>query len=181
MAFKFAVKGDAELARALEDAKRILSARQVKPVLMDAGKHLQWQARRNVPTGPGHFVLDKLAGKSLHLRDSIFCGPGKPDAPDVIVGVDYKRAPQAFWLEFGTVPHVIYSKTKRGLFIPAYQKWIPFARHPGLKKRPWFRPAINSSKATMFQIIATGCSKLLGRWQPMQGPDLRPETTGWIG
>lgn len=179
MSFKISIKGDTELARALEDAKRILSARQVKPVLMDAGRFLQSQAKRNAKRGPGHFILD--GKKAVHLQDSIFCGAGKPDLPDVIVGVDYKRAPQAFWLEYGVAPHLINSKKGRGLWIAAYRRWVPFARHPGILRRPWFRPAINSSKATMFQIIASGCSKLLGRWQPQQGPDMRPETRGWIG
>lgn len=65
----------------------------------------------------------------VHLRDAIFFSPGRPTRPWVYVGVNFGKAPQGYWLEYGT------SK---------------------MDAHPWFKAALLAVREQMAQIIADG-------------------------
>lgn len=69
------------------------------------------------------------------LRSAIYAAYGDPTKPNVIVGVNYKIAPHAHFVEYGT---------KRGM--PA---------------QPFMRPALAATRAKVISIIAEGYRKLI--------------------
>jgi HK97 gp10 family phage protein len=68
------------------------------------------------------------------LKSAIFAAYGDPSKPYVIVGVNYHRAPQAHWIEYGTA--------KAGA-------------------QPYMRPALTATRSLMVAIIAEGGYKAL--------------------
>lgn len=68
------------------------------------------------------------------LKASIYAAYGDPEKPNVLVGVNYKKAPQAHWIEYGT-------------------KSIP--------PQPYMRPALTATRAEMTAIIAEGTREVI--------------------
>ena len=171
------VSGIPEVAAALAEIKARFGPAQLKGPLMDGAIILRDQARVNVPTGPGHW---QYKGEAVHLKKAIFAGKGKPDKADVIVGVDLKRAPQGFWLEYGTNPHPI--KPRFGKYLMLFGRiFAKSVLHPGQKPKPWFRPAIRSASGRVATAIADGCREILGKPTRMRPSGTGPDQTGWIG
>jgi HK97 gp10 family phage protein len=106
------------------------TGREVKKIHMGGALVLRDEARDLAP------ILQKpkkgrVAGL---LRSAIFAAYGKESTPDVLVGVNYRIAPHAHWLEFGNVR------------IPA---------------QPYMRPAITATRSKIVAVIAEGYRKLL--------------------
>lgn len=124
------LEGLAELQEKIAAIVDRATGKEVKRIHMSAAIVLRDEARDLAP------VLKKpqkgrVAGL---LKSAIYAAYGKDSAPDVLVGVKYKIAPHAHWLEFGNVR------------IPA---------------QPYMRPAINASRSMCVSIIADGYRKLL--------------------
>ena len=159
-------KGMADVQRMLDAAKKAFDPALIQDAILPAGMILRNDMKRRVRLGSER-PRQTSGWSPEHLRDAIFATKGKRGVPDIIVGVDTEKAPQAFWVEFGTVPHLISPKPpKRLLFIPDYLRFVPFVRHPGAKKAPFFRPAIRASKRRMAAAMEQGLRKLLDRALP---------------
>jgi hypothetical protein len=180
MAMYVGLRGQSELQAELERVGRLFAPALVKPILMSAGRHLQWMAKRNIRRGPGHFIYQESA-KQKHLADHVFVGSGKAEAMDIIVGADIRKVPQAHWLEFGTLPHIIRPQRARMLWVSTYRRWSKVVRHRGARRAPWFRPAIRTASRGMLDIIVRGCRELLAGYRPRNTPGISSDTTGWIG
>lgn len=186
MALQFKLTGQPEVERALGEVRKAFGAGNVKQVLMPAAIMLRDTARANVPVGPGHFKY-KMSGDSVHLKNAIFAGRGRAEAKDVVVGVDLKKAPQGWWLEYGTEQHKILPKNKKWLYVLG--RFVGSVKHPGQARKPWFRPAMRSAAPAMFTVIAGGCAKLLDRAVRLPSQrrpdadmyDLPGGGPGWIG
>lgn len=70
------------------------------------------------------------------LKSAIFAAYGDPAKPNVIVGVNYAKAPQAHWIEYGT-------------------------SHSAAQ--PYMRPALTATRSMMVAIIAEGYRGLIER------------------
>lgn len=92
-------------------------AEKLKSVFLKAGTILRDRARTNAPYRTGK------------LRSAIFVDEGKPQLPNVLVGVNLRRAPHAYLVENGT------SKAK---------------------PKPYFRTAITTERQNMAKVIFDG-------------------------
>jgi HK97 gp10 family phage protein len=121
--------------------------------IFPAARLIRDRARANAPLGKGY----TKGGELRHLKTSIFAAYGKPDAYDVIAGVDLKKVPHAHLVEFGTQAHSLHkgARIKSGRL----QSIGPF--HPGSKKHPFFIPAIKSSRGAVVKLIRDGLTKLI--------------------
>lgn len=119
------VSGLPGVRSSLDKYVKWFGAKNVTPALMDGGRIIRDAAKANAPVRTGK------------LRDAIFAAPGKPDdeQPDVLVGVLAKKAPHAWWYEFGSA------------------KVSPIA---------YMRRAIDSTGGAVLQAIATRLKRDLG-------------------
>jgi len=107
------------------------TAEQLKDaVFMDAGAAVQHEIKVRAP----YQSWQNKDRKFPHLRDSVFLVKGRAAAPNVIVGISHKTAPQGLWVEYGTV------------HAPAY---------------PFFRPAVNAVRDHAMYILITGIDKVI--------------------
>ena len=100
-------------------------AANVVPALMAGGRIIRDEAKSNAPVRTGK------------LRDAIFTAPGNPDdkQPDVLIGVLAKKAPHAWWFEFGSAK---------------------------VKAVAYMRRAIDSTRAAVLQAIGNRLKRDLG-------------------
>jgi len=118
------VAGYGEMVGKLNNVLDKTAAENLKSVFMAAGRVLQRNAKSNA----------EPHRKSGRLEANIFVAEGKPDKPNILVGVTFKKAPEGRWLEYGT------------------------SRQPA---RPWWRPAVTASKPEMARVITDGMKKTI--------------------
>jgi HK97 gp10 family phage protein len=70
-------------------------APEIKQVSYEGGKMLADEWKANAAYDP-----DRKRG--IHYRDAIFVSMGDETKPDVLVGVNYRKAPHAHFVEYGT-------------------------------------------------------------------------------
>jgi HK97 gp10 family phage protein len=73
------------------------------------------------------------------LKSAIFAAYGDKEAPDVLVGVNHKKAPHSHLVEFGTVK---------------------------MQAQPFMRPAITATRGKVIAIVADGMKKILEKALP---------------
>lgn len=76
--------------------------------------------------------------KTGKLKEAIGAGYGKPEKPNVIVGVNWKKAPHAYLVEYG------HGRVGSG----------------GAHAHPYFRPGVNASRGIMAAVIAKGMREI---------------------
>jgi HK97 gp10 family phage protein len=91
----FAIDGLPELQASLAGMIDAMSAKEVKQVARGGGEIVADVIKREAPYDPNR-------KEGIHLRDAIFVGGGKQDKPDVLVGVNLRKAPHGLLVEFGT-------------------------------------------------------------------------------
>jgi HK97 gp10 family phage protein len=99
-----------------------VTGKQAKEVYLKAGLSIRDSARVRAP---------KRTGK---LRESIFAARGDMNKPNAVVGVNYRIAPHAHLVEYGTVRS---------------------------RPRPFLRPAIAASASQVRQIIESGLRRIV--------------------
>jgi HK97 gp10 family phage protein len=110
------------------------TGREVKRIWMSAALVLRDEARDLAPVIKDPKTHPKPWQQPGTLKKAIFAAYGDPSKPNVIVGVNYRLAPQAHWIEFGT-------------------------SHAGAQ--PYMRPALTATRSMMVRIIAEGYQKLI--------------------
>ncbi len=116
------IEGLAELQAKIGEIINRTTGREVKRVYMKGALILRDRARELAPVKTGK------------LRSAIFAAYGKPTSPNVLVGVNYRIAPHAHLVEFGTVhaaPH------------------------------PYMRPAVSQARTAVVQTIAAGLREII--------------------
>lgn len=121
----FTVSGLQEAYQKVSDILTATAAKNLKTVFMNAGMVGYAAVLEAAPYDEHH----REKSPFMHVRDAVFLGAGDPGEPNVLLGVNYRKAPQALWLELGTV------------------KMAP---------TPFFKQAVNSVKMQMGGIIAQG-------------------------
>lgn len=84
-----------ELERKLKSITDPGAARELKERAFAVAEKIRDEARRRAP-------YDEGRRRGRHLRDAIFAGRGRQERPDVLAGVNRRRAPHAHLVEFGT-------------------------------------------------------------------------------
>jgi HK97 gp10 family phage protein len=133
------IEGLPELQDKLADLIDRATAKEVKKIWMQAALELRDEARNNAPVAKEpikHYEKGETPRLIMPgaLKSAIFAAYGAQGKQDVLVGVNYKIAPHAHWLEFGN------------------------SRIP---PQPYMRPAITATRSTIVAIIADGYRKLL--------------------
>lgn len=139
------VEGLAELHRLLQDLPAKLEANVLRGGMRAGAKVIEAEAKRIVPVGTG-----PQAGE---LRDSVRVSvrsiKGKVQATIKAGG---KKAWYARLVEFGTAAHLIRPKNRKSLFFAAIAR--EEVHHPGAKKKPFMRPALDSKAPQAVQTLA---------------------------
>lgn len=117
------------------------TAPEVKRIYMGAALVLRDEARDLAP------LLKKATKGHVPglLKKAIFAAYGDPSKASVIVGVNYKIAPHAHMIEFGTGPRTDSKGHNRGS-VPA---------------QPFMRPALTASRTKCVAIITEGLRNLI--------------------
>jgi HK97 gp10 family phage protein len=103
-----------------------------KKVFMRAAMRMVEEAKDLVPVKTGT------------LRDAIYAAYGDTKKPNVIVGVNYRKAPHAHLIEYG---HIHTTHDGRGTSMT--------------KAHPFMRPALTYARPKMAAIIAEGLKSLV--------------------
>lgn len=147
------VTGLAELQQFLDQ----LPAKLEKNVLrgaMRAGAKVQMErAKQIVPVeaaGPHAGALRD----SLRIKTSVRNGVVKAS-----VSAGNKKAYWARWVEFGTAPHFIKPKNRKSLFFAGLAREV--INHPGAKKHPFMRPALDGTVQAAVQAVGAYIRKRL--------------------
>ncbi len=120
--------GIKEAQRDIQKLAKRLDTKSLKKIGLDAARLIYDEARRIAP-------YDENRTKGTHVRDAIFIGEGDPSKPDVLVGVNGKKAPHAHLLEFG---------------------WS--LKHEGI---PFMHPAAKRTRGERERIIISGVKELV--------------------
>lgn len=134
----FSVTGLAELQRFLDQ----LPAKAEKNILrgaLRAGAKVQL-ARARALLAEGKTHTGQLAGS---LRISTSSRRGTVTAK-VRAGGGKGKVYWAHWVEFGTAAHLIRARGKGAMSIGGV-RWAKLVMHPGARKRPFMRPALDGT------------------------------------
>ncbi len=138
---EIAIKGLAELERALQQLPDKLERNVVRGALKAAGKPIADDAKARVA---------KISGdlrKSIRVSTRVV--KGKPVA---YVKAGSKEAFYAHMVEGGTTAHFIRPKHAKSLFIAGLMRTE--VSHPGARKRPFLRPAMDTQSGAAVQAFA---------------------------
>ncbi len=154
------VKGMEEVKSLLDRAKKVANPRLIQEyATLPAAMIIRDNAKRRVRRGEGR---DTMGKPRMHLADLIFAARGHGRDGSSIAGVDYHKAPHAHLLELGTKPHLIRPKKRGGmLWIKKLRLRLPFVDHPGVKEKPFLRPAARTSKMAVKKRLEHGLKRLL--------------------
>jgi HK97 gp10 family phage protein len=166
MADEFAVDGLSDLLKALEDFPDKLTRNACRGGISAASKTVVAEAKRLCPDGPASTEGARLyGGREGLLRDSIKARSTKIFNGTLVVGGltaggDFKGSKKAaagdafyaHFVEFGTAAHVITAGKGHALAIGggAYKS----VKHPGAKKQPFMRPALDHMQTAAVQSFA---------------------------
>jgi len=120
-----------ELVQKLEALGAAVDGKRIIDALMVAAMTVRNEIRSRAP-------YDPKRKQGTHLRDAIFAGRGQPEkdpkGPSVLFGVNYKRAPHAHLLEYGTVK---------------------------MSAKPYFRPGVTASRDAVAGHLAGGIQAVI--------------------
>lgn len=136
------VTGLAGLQALLDELPARIEANVVRGGLRAAAKVVALEAKRLCPVGKTGALRDSIhvsmRSKHGHLSATIKAGGGK---------VFY-----AAMVEYGTARHWIKPKNRKSLFVAGLMKEA--VDHPGAKKAPFMRPAIDGKALGAIQTLA---------------------------
>ncbi len=127
MPLRVTVENLTELQELFRRLNQISVTPEARQGYIKAARILYNRARELCPWG-------RKRKKGTHLRDAIFLGPGPEHHPNVLVGVNHKKAPHAHLVEYG----------RRG--------WAG---------KPFFRPAWAQTRPAVLQTVEATLLQLL--------------------
>ena len=156
------ITGLAELQRALDQLPAQIEKNILRGALRAGAKVQLQEAKRLVPaesSGPHPGALRD----SLRISTSARNGTVRAQ-----VKAGGKKAFWARWVEFGTAKHLIKAKPGKSLFFGGRN--VPEVMHPGAKKRPFMRPALDGTFTAAVEAAAAYIRKRLTK-QGIATPD----------
>lgn len=137
------IRGGAELQRLLETLPAKMEANILRSALRKGARVIQQDARTRVPMATGT------------LRDGIKIKSGlRYGTARVSVVTTGKHAYLAQWMEYGTQAHVITAGKGKVLAFLMGGHPVKSVDHPGVRPRPFMRPAIDSNSTAVVAAIA---------------------------
>lgn len=95
MPIEFRIDGLDDLRRSLSAIRAIGGDPRVKKIAEEGARVLYRSMVDRAPYNPRRT-------RGTHLRDAIFIGPGPPQYANVLVGVNMRKAPHAWLVEYGS-------------------------------------------------------------------------------
>ncbi len=143
------IDGLAELQLLLNQLPATIEGRIVRGALRAGAKVVAIEAKRRCPVG-----TDVPKGETPgSLRDSIHVSMrSKNGHVTATIKAGGEKAHYAHMVEFGTARHWIKPRSRKSLFIAGLFKEA--VEHPGAKKHPFMRPAIDSKATEALQAVA---------------------------
>jgi HK97 gp10 family phage protein len=136
------VTGLAQLQALLDELPARIEGNVVRGALRAGAKVVSDEAKRLCPVG-----------KTGDLRDSIRVTlRSKHGRISAMVKAGNARAFYAHMVEFGTARHWIKPKNRKSLFVAGLLREA--VDHPGAKKEPFMRPAIDSKAGEAIDVMA---------------------------
>lgn len=136
------VEGLAELQALLDELPAKIEANVVRGGLRQAAKVVEAEAKRLCPVGKTGALQDSIRvsmrAKHGHISATVKAGGGK---------VFY-----AAMVEYGTARHWIKPKNRKSLFVAGLLREA--VDHPGAKKQPFMRPAIDGKASEAVDTMA---------------------------
>ena len=129
----------------MRDIVNSTSTSEVKKVWMRGAILIRDDAKRRAPILQSDKHGLKWWQRPGALKNAIFAAYGKEDAPNVLVGVNYRLAPQAHWIEFGTA----FRDTRKG------------AARGSSPPHPYMRPALAAQQNNAMDAMAQGYRELI--------------------
>lgn len=139
------IEGLADLHKLMQELPAKIEANALRGGLRAAAKVIEAEAKRLAPVGTGKHVGTLRDS----LRVSVRRRNGKVDAT---VKAGGKKAWYARLVEFGTAAHLIRPKNRKSLFFASLAR--EQVNHPGAKKKPFMRPALDSKAQQAMQTLA---------------------------
>lgn len=149
MADEIEVKGLAELGSLLDGFSAKIERNVVSGALRAGAKIIEAEAKRLCPLAVGNLPKGHEPGE---LRDSIHVSMRtRRGVVTATIKAGSKKAYYAHMVEFGTALHFIKPKNRKSLFVAGLFKEV--IDHPGAKRHPFMRPAIDGKKDEALQAI----------------------------
>jgi HK97 gp10 family phage protein len=144
-------RGLADLERTLDELPVKIERNIVRGALRAGGQVFQAEAQRRVPVRSGR-LRDSI-------RVSVRIRRGLPMATIRAGGRGKGSAWYAHLVEFGTAQHFIKPRDRKSLLIAGLLREV--VDHPGAKKSPFMRPALDAAAAPAVRAFATYAARRL--------------------
>ncbi len=128
----------AEVSRKIQSLVSALEAKDVEDVLLAGARIIRDDAKARAPVKSGR-LKKSIKAKKGKRRHKLFA--------TAFASVDFKIAPHAPFVEYGTGPRKLKSGKSVGQ-MPA---------------KPFFRPAIDARKDEVARVVEEGLARLIGR------------------
>ncbi len=133
---KMKLEGFPELQASLAETMTYARGKQIKmEVYLPAGEQVRAALIEAAPKG-----TTPPPENWLRIRDAIWLAPGADKYPNVLVGINTKKAPQARWVEYGTQPRQTKSGKSTGK----------------VEARPFWRPTMRKVRPQIIRYVANG-------------------------
>lgn len=151
-------EGLPELHKRIADVLEMVGGKEVKKVWMRGAIVIRDEARRLAPfdANPATRLNPKQPWHTTPglLKRAIYAAYGKDTAPNVLVGVNYKLAGFAHWIEFGTADRTTGD-------IKGKSTGNHAANRGHVTPHPYMRPALATKRAEAIAVIAQGYRELI--------------------
>lgn len=139
------IEGLADLHKLMQELPAKIESNALRGGLRAAAKVIEAEAKRLAPVGTVNGSGDLRAS----VRASVRSRNGKVEAT---VKAGSKKAWYARLVEFGTAAHLIRPKNRKSLFFAGLAR--EQVNHPGAKKKPFMRPALDAKAQQAVQTLA---------------------------
>ncbi len=133
--FEVTLEGTEDLQKQFNELTKRLSADEVEPLFLEGATTVADAARANAPKGPTGNLKEGIIAKLLRRY--------KDHPAAAIAAINYKKAPHAGLVEYGTSERIGGEKSKRY----AGRRFGIMPRHP------FFRPAWDTNKDSVLETI----------------------------
>jgi HK97 gp10 family phage protein len=164
MSLDVKINGLAELDKLLAELPDKLQRNVLRSALRAGAKVIEERAKEQLQDDGS--VLTGRLRDSIHA--SVRLRRGKPVATIKAGGTGKGDAFYARWVEFGTAPHDIKPRKHKSLFFAGLARDV--VHHPGAKKHPFMRPALDTATAAATLAFALQVKKRLTK-QGLDTPD----------
>ena len=153
--------GLSELLKALDELPERIKKNAVRGAIRAGCKVFANEAKQLAPIGPPG--SDKYGSYAGALRDSIKARSVRfnGDWVNGRVSAGNKVAFYARWVEFGTAAHLIKPKNAKALFFGGI--FAEGVNHPGAKKHPFLRPALDKASNAALEAYAAYCQRRIDK------------------